>query len=96
MQFHEPLGDLVDVIERVGAIGVTRELHTLPAGQILIDGVAKLFDLGFQTLDFRRENLVVADVQFFQFVDLLLQLEDRFLKIEVVHSVSVPLFRMSS
>ncbi len=51
MQLHETLRHILNVIERVRTIRMPSDLHTLPAGQVLIDRSTKLLDPLFQVTD---------------------------------------------
>ena len=54
MEFLEISKNQIDVIKRIRAFWVPRELHSLPSGQIGINILLNLFDLGLDRHDFTR------------------------------------------
>ena len=79
----EPVGeDVLDVVEGEGAVDVAGELGALPAAEVGEDLFAQLLGLLLQLLDVAGEIDLFRGI-FAQFANLLLQLDERFFKIQI-------------
>ena len=61
---------------------MTRDLHALPGGQVVVNLAPGLVDLRFDGLDFRIEIDVVLVGMILQILQPALQFEDRLFEIE--------------
>ena len=82
MQLLEVVEEHPDVVQGVGAAGVTGQLDALPRGEVAIDLPAGLLHLGLQGLDF------LGDVHARRFrrgaerIDLILELPEGLFELE--------------
>ena len=81
---------MVDIIQRVGALGVARQLNALPRSEIQKNLPPGFLEFFFDQLEF----LVKTDAQGMllrlcpEFFELVLQFDDRFLEIELMFHAS--------
>jgi len=73
-----------DVIQRVGALGMTGNLDHLPGGEISVDGLGKAAGLFPQLVDFIRDIQLIIITNQLQFFDFRLKIGNGLLKIQIV------------
>ena len=84
MELDEVGEDGVDIVERVGTAGMPGDLHALHRRQVLVDVETQRGELLFERQDVLRHiRLLTGDA--FQLLDLFLQLEQRFFKVQCVY-----------
>ncbi len=83
VHFDEPVGESLYMVQRIGSLGVTRDLDTLPPGQIPVDRRSQLFNTLLESR-YRRGQvctgfLVLKGPHLFE---LLLEFVERFLEFQ--------------
>jgi hypothetical protein len=79
MQGNEFVHEEVDVVERVGTLGVAGQLHPLPGGEVAVDPALELLELDFERL--QRLGRFLAGGRLAGFLEAMLQLSDRFFEV---------------
>ena len=80
VQFDEIRDHFADVVHRVGAERMARNLDLLPRRQILVNLPARFADLFLHPIDLERDVDVLRLAERLKLLQLLFQLDDRFLE----------------
>ena len=82
VQFDEMGEDLVDVVQRVRALGVPRDLGDLPGRQVAVNVFGQLLALLGQLVDFGRDVYGRLGLHIPQLFNLVFEFGNRLLEVE--------------
>ena len=80
--FHEVTGEELEVVEGVGAGGMADDLDALPGGEVGVELVALLLELGFERLDLGAGVGDVLGELGLERLDFLFEFDQGFFKLE--------------